>query len=164
MAELHLDPFALGALLLTLNGVLVAFALFVLMYRWREEEAAKRWRKLITDEELDLVARILMGNDASNAFSGTEPGVEMNGLPNSKVNFEDGIGQHLLLRASEIKLLGRIGCGSFGEVFHGQCGGQEVAVKTMLEINEANLLSFRAEVEVFLGLKCPLISPLLHVL
>ena len=49
----------------------------------------------------------------------------------------------------------RVGAGSFGEVFKGTCLGQPVAVKTMLDVTEANVKAFRAEILLTATLRHP---------
>ena len=49
----------------------------------------------------------------------------------------------------------RVGAGAFGEVFKGTCLGQPVAVKTILDVTEANVRAFRAEILLTATLRHP---------
>ena len=60
-----------------------------------------------------------------------------------------------LLPASAVRLDTHVGAGAFGEVFKGVCLGEAVAIKTMLNVTEANLRAFRAEILLTATLRHP---------
>jgi len=64
------------------------------------------------------------------------------------------LGQYLL-NARSVEMSKRIGAGAFGEVFKGTVLRQPVAIKTMLEITEANVRAFRAEILLTATLRHP---------
>ena len=49
----------------------------------------------------------------------------------------------------------QVGAGAFGEVFKGMCMNEPVAIKTMIEVNEANVKAFRAEILLTSALRHP---------
>ena len=65
--------------------------------------------------------------------------------------------QSVLLNASEVILVEKIGRGAFGEVHRGTHRGTPVAVKTLLEIDSVSVERFRAEILLMKDLKHPYI-------
>jgi len=63
--------------------------------------------------------------------------------------------QQYLLKPKDVKLDKRIGAGAFGEVFKGKCLTQDVAIKTMIDITENNVKSFKAEILLTATLRHP---------
>jgi serine/threonine protein kinase len=49
----------------------------------------------------------------------------------------------------------RVGAGAFGEVFKGTCMGETVAIKTMIDVTEANVREFKAEIILTATLRHP---------
>jgi serine/threonine protein kinase len=48
-----------------------------------------------------------------------------------------------------------VGAGAFGEVFKGTCMGELVAIKTMIDVTEANVREFKAEIVLTAALRHP---------
>jgi len=63
--------------------------------------------------------------------------------------------KQILLPPRDVVMTKRIGAGAFGEVFKGCVNGQSVAVKTMIDVSENNLRSFRSEILLTATLRHP---------
>lgn len=85
--------------------------------------------------------------------SAGDPEVEMVDLKNKnqhKPRYQKSAAERLkqyLIRPKDVVLIRKIGQGSFGEVFKGTvAGGEPVAIKIMLDINEDTARAFRSEI------------------
>jgi serine/threonine protein kinase len=84
-------------------------------------------------------------------------------LPSMKKNIsaeeKDQISSELLIQFSlepkEVVMTKRVGAGAFGEVFKGTCMGETVAIKTMIDVTEANVREFKAEIILTATLRHP---------
>ena len=135
-----LDSFGFGLMLVCANLLVLGIALVLGAYRhYLDEERLWKWQRFLTDEEVEMVNH-LMGTDSTQEISS-----------------ETRIIRQLTLRPSDVVLKQRIGKGSFGEVFLGSCFGEDVAVKTVLDVSEASLQILRAEVLLTARLRHPCI-------
>ena len=147
---------AFGCSLLGVNLVVLCLASHLAYSRYRaDKEKAKeqkQWRRALSTTELEVV-RAVMGTEHPGHTSGFGGGggIELTQIARSS---QLSMNQHLLA-PSEIELKQRIGSGSFGEVFQGIYVGESVAVKTMIDINEENVKSFRREILLTATLRHP---------
>jgi len=180
LAEFHLSDFALGCILLGFNFVLLPLIATWCLLAFLKEREEKQWKRELTTQELKVVD-IVMGRRQTSASinSGSDPdgmGVELttairHNLKRVSDNFEMGpptsqdkkkyearaqeVLSQKLLKATDVHLIKRIGAGAFGEVFKATVHGQNVAVKTILTITEANVRAFRSEILLTSSLRHP---------
>jgi len=67
---------------------------------------------------------------------------------------ENTIRQYIL-KPKDVVMIKRVGAGAFGEVFKGTCMGEPVAIKTMIDVTEDNVLEFRNEILLTATLRHP---------
>ena len=159
-----MSPLLFGLILLGVNLSVICLALALGVKRHLD---TFQWHRALTTQEFELVAAVLHdGNGGDDAVEGGRPpsaGLEMMGsdlmamTPEEAMAVEQNaalLAQHLLT-ASDVRLLKRVGGGAYGDVFHGACLGQDVAVKTMRIVNAYNVQAFRSEILLTSALRHP---------
>jgi len=145
----RLSDTLLGALLLSLNVLIVVLSGFWAVSRWRRDNEQRQWRSPLPPEARALVHAV-MDAEASRRTSTDSadgrPRVEGQGGGKGHRSTEADVLAQFLLDPATVTLRRRIGIGAFGEVFEGTVDGQPCAVKTMLKVTEANVKAFRAEI------------------
>jgi hypothetical protein len=149
-----LDPIAFGAILVSVNLVLLVVVGWVSFRAFVRQAERDRWgRGRITLAEMQLVDNVMNSqvgaSDVNDVSDSTERPHEVNASAGQRLL------QQVLLPASEVQMTKRLGAGSFGEVFIGNSLGQTVAVKTMLTVTEASVKAFRAEILLTATLRHP---------
>ena len=151
----NLNSFAFGLLLVFVNLVILFIALALGAYRhYLDQQLLWKWQRLLTSQELRVVDIVMGGKDEGAAASPLTGGV--GGDPKGSASSGKLLQQHLL-RSKDVVLKRRVGKGAFGEVFLGTCFGEDVAVKTVLEVTQANMGNFRAEILLTATLRHPCI-------
>lgn len=145
LSTFYLSPFALGALLVLINGGVLALTAFWTSSRFKEERSKRAWRRKLTAPQLDIVINVMGENsprpiDEGGVLSTTTPR-----RPMSKRSTH-AVLEQVFVQAKDVDLSKRIGVGSFGEVFKGTCLGKTVAIKTILTVSEQSLRAFRQEI------------------
>ena len=123
---LNLDDLALGSILLLLNLLIIFMAGGCILLRYKRERTQQSWRKALTTKQLEIVANI-MGSDGPNAAD-QDDAMKQREL------------EQYLVKEEEVFLEKRIGRGAFGEVFRGKAFGQEVAIKSMVEVGTSQII------------------------
>lgn len=167
LSTFGLHNLALGSLLVCLNLALVLLSAFWCYGRWRVEQERKQWRRALTTQQLRIVENVMMGRgnieDSLNritmmgdSFKDSTKSIELVKTPDRDVEERTTLelSKHLL-DPKDVKMSKRIGAGSFGEVFKGSCHGQAVAIKTMKDVTEVNVRSFRSEIILTAALRHP---------
>ena len=148
------NTFALGMVLLVANITVLAAALGIGLSRAYEQAQWKTTDPLST-QELFLVEAAMEGrvHNAEMLGGDSQEGLEMCS-PEGNDNPSQGVNQ-FSIQAEDVELLKKVGSGSFGEVFHAICLGEEVAVKTLHRINDTSLAAFRGEILLHSSLRHP---------
>lgn len=118
------------------NGAIVLFAVGLVAYRWRQELIMKGWRKVLSDEEADLLRRVVLGDDSGDVVSPADDSrrgdLELSvgksstsSVRDSNVRVQMTLGP-FILHHGEIVLHEKVGSGSFGDVFRGEYRNQQV--------------------------------------
>jgi serine/threonine protein kinase len=77
------------------------------------------------------------------------------GVAGSSISDNTDLLKQYAIDVRTVEISKRIGVGAFGEVFMGTVLGQPVAIKTMLDVTEANMQAFRAEILLTATLRHP---------
>lgn len=163
------DDFALGALLLILNLLIILWAGIACYNLYSADIREHAWRRALTPQQMAIVNVVMRHQSNEDGAHNTtfadgihEGVIELTSIEPTSTNVLDSrtinskkILNLAVLQAEDVRLLARIGQGSFGEVFKGVCMGQTVAVKTMLQIKEETVKSFRAEILMTATLRHP---------
>ena len=171
-----LDDFygaVVGTTLFIVNVTAMALAVTWSLERFKTEEEQRGWRRQLSDNELEIVNRVMRMNSmasTSAALFGVGDGddddtnksagamIEMTAPHRNQIRSSEenrGSLKQFLLHPSDIALGSKIGAGSFGEVFRGTCVGHPVAVKTLIDITEGSVAAFRDEVALTADLRHP---------
>ena len=138
-----IDAFGFGLMLVAVNLVILGIALALGAYRhYLDGERLWKWMRPLNEVEMQVIDAVMGANGPRRSRSPTES-------PGAKI-----LRQHTFL-SKDVVLQRRIGKGAFGEVFLGSCFGAKVAVKTVLEVSEATMMCFRAEILLTATLRHP---------
>jgi len=158
-----LEPSVLGTILVAANCVVLG--LFVAMsFRrfWQRKRENAHFRSMLSTHDFAMIQSIMDGRDPGSDDGGSSASlsIEMSSVSSlasgsslmsgQEVAVEREISQHLLsqhlLSSGDVKLIRRVGAGSFGEVYEGVVLGERVAIKTMLNVTMGSAQLFRAEI------------------
>jgi hypothetical protein len=147
----------LGGLLVSANGVIIALSLGLLLQRWRLDQLLQSRRGAITDDQLDVLLRVMHAGDVPkiDTHSTDIHGLELRQTNQGTDRDSTANLQQIMLQPQDVKLITRVGAGSFGEVFRGTCFDIPCAVKLMIAVTESNANAFRAEIVLTSNLRHP---------
>jgi hypothetical protein len=112
-----------GAVLVAVNVVVLACSLWFVLKRLQKEREMRFWRKVCSDAELEILERVML-NDAADStrksLNSNESGFELSSIlpPGNRRSseVEQTLLSQYILRPEDVKLLEKVGAGSFGEV------------------------------------------------
>ena len=153
-----MHPLAFGLSLCAVNLV-VFFAVLVLgVKRLNETRIKQQWRRKLSMAEAAIVHQVMANPTDSTEVSGGRI-IEITTMGGTTVKCSpEKLLARYTLDPNDVKMVSKVGAGAFGEVFRGTCLGNPVAIKTMLEVSEKNVLDFRREILLRLKNQCPVLS------
>jgi serine/threonine protein kinase len=159
----------LGLFLFCVNLFVLSIAIgFGVERHLREDRLRHQGRRILTSQEFKIVDNVMKDEDGEpgdgdesdyeagpDRYNSASRNSEFGGRPSTLMHRSaNALSQHLL-NPKDVKIIKRIGSGAFGEVFRGECLGQQIAVKTMHKVTDENVRFFRAEILLTATLRHP---------
>jgi len=172
--DFGMGDFGIGLFLIMINLLVFLLVIMLTWIRYRQIQMEQQWRRVLTTQELSVVNRVMgedddrskMKNDNIRGGGGGGGGDDDNGnnieltrtrkkSVEEKDNIMSSMINQYLLQPKDVIMTKKVGAGAFGEVFKGTCMGELVAVKTMIDVTEANVREFKAEIVLTATLRHP---------
>jgi serine/threonine protein kinase len=145
LKSLAMHGTTVGIVLIMVNIAVIGLAILVLIQRWKSERELEKWRRKLSDDEIKKISNLMNGITASDNGVSSHPADEAVIM----------MLKQYTIKPADVKILQRVGSGAYGEVFKGTCLGSAVAIKTMLDVSDQNVLNFRAEIILTAALRHP---------
>jgi len=169
----------IGIFLIIINILILALVLVLAYLRFQNIKLEQKWRKPLSTQALGVI-NMVMDKEEDGSFD-----LVFDNMNNYDINHDDDVDDDVhksniemaerkrrskaeqkhhkitdvlkqyLLNPNDIIMTKRVGAGAFGEVFKGTCMGEFVAIKTMLDVTEENVIDFKSEIILTAALRHP---------